>query len=121
MGEQIHRAALLKGGVRDGTYKFLVSMLSFEFLYGTTLLEGQPSLSLILGGGAAEADHKLHVPKDSIRHEGFPEQPALPISGILFTGNLKTCVIEKSDDLAEKFDAQPSVISQPNAPAPSIS
>src|SRR5690606_35184508 len=32
MGGEVHRAAMMKGGVRDGTYKFLVSMLSFEFL-----------------------------------------------------------------------------------------
>lgn len=95
LGEEMQRAALLKGGVRDGTYKFLVSMLSFEFLYGTTLLDTQQTRSLVLSGGAAAAEHKLHVPKDSIRHEGFPAEPALPVAGVLFTGNLKACAIEK--------------------------
>lgn len=92
----MHRAALLKGGVRDGTYKFLVSMLSFEFLYGPTLLDMQQTRTLTLSGGTAAAEHKLHVPKDSVRHETFPAEPALPIAGILFTGNLKTCAIERS-------------------------
>lgn len=95
-GDDMHRAALLKGGVRDGTYKFLVSMLSFEFLYGPTLLDMQQTRALILSGGNASAEHKLHVPKDSIRHETFPAEPVLPIAGVLFTGNLKTCAIEKS-------------------------
>ncbi len=95
-GDQMHRAALLKGGVRDGTYKFLVSMLSFEFLYGPTLLDMQQTRLLTLSGGTAPAEHKLHVPKDSVRHETFPAEPALPITGILFTGNLKTCAIERS-------------------------
>ncbi|MBA8903963.1 SGNH/GDSL hydrolase family protein [Phyllobacterium sp. P30BS-XVII] len=98
LGNDLHRAALLKGGVRDGTYKFLVSMLSFEFLYGTTLLEPPATLALTLGGGTAGGEHKLHVPKDSIRHETLPAEPALPISGILFTGNLKVCAIEKTTD-----------------------
>jgi hypothetical protein len=95
-GEGMHRAALLKGGVRDGTYKFLVSMLSFEFLYGPTLLDMQQTRALVLSGGTASAEHKLHVPKDSIRHETFPAEPVLPIAGVLFTGNLKTCAIERS-------------------------
>lgn len=105
MGEDTHRAALLKGGVRDGTYKFLVSMLSFEFLYGATLLEAQPLLSLTLGGATAGAEHKLHIPKDSIRHDTLPIEPALPISGILFTGNVKICAIEKAEDHAAKEQA----------------
>lgn len=98
VGEDVQRAALLKGGVRDGTYKFLVSMLSFEFLYGTTLLDMQQTRSLVLSGGAAAAEHKLHVPKDSIRHESFPAEPVLPVAGVLFTGNLKACSIEKAED-----------------------
>lgn len=95
-GDDMHRAALLKGGVRNGTYKFLVSMLSFEFLYGPTLLDMQQARALVLSGGTAAAEHKLHVPKDSVRHETFPGEPVLPIAGVLFTGNLKTCAIERS-------------------------
>lgn len=98
LGNDLHRAALLKGGVRDGKYKFLVSMLSFEFLYGTALLDPPATLALTLGGGTEGGEHKLHVPKDSIRHETLPAEPALPISGILFTGNLKVCSIEKNTD-----------------------
>ncbi|WP_244560137.1 SGNH/GDSL hydrolase family protein [Ensifer aridi] len=96
MGEDMHRAAMLKGGVRDGTYKFLVSMLSFEFLYGPTLLDMQQTRALVLSGGTVSAEHKLHVPRDSIRHETFPAEPVLPLAGILFTGNLKACAIERS-------------------------
>lgn len=107
MGEDIHRAALLKGGVRDGTYKFLASMLSFEFLYGTTLLDMQQTRSLVLSGGAEAAEHKLHVPRDSIRHDAFPAEPALPVSGLLFTGNLKICAIEKAEALAGRPADQP--------------
>ena len=112
-GSELHRAALLKGGVRDGVYKFLVSMLSFEFLYGPTLLDMQQTRALTLSGGTAAGEHKLHVPKDSVRHEVFPAEPALPITGVLFTGNLKTCAIERtgpphpstSDELAESVPA----------------
>jgi hypothetical protein len=106
IGNDIHRAALLKGGVRDGTYKFLVSMLSFEFLYGTSLLEAQPALSLTLAGGTDGVEHKLHVPKDSIRHETFPAEPALPIGGLLFTGNLKVCAIERFETPANRPEEQ---------------
>ncbi len=93
---ETNRAAMMKGGVRDGTYKFLVSMLSFEFLYGPSLLDMQQTRALLLSGGTQPAEHKLHVPKDSIRHETLPAEPVLPIGGILFTGNLRTCAIERA-------------------------
>jgi hypothetical protein len=106
----MHRAALLKGGVRDGTYKFLVSMLSFEFLYGTTLLDMQQTRSLTLSGDMEAAEHKLHVPKDSIRHEGFPVEPVLPVAGLLFTGNLKVCAIEKAEGQATRPALPPTAV-----------
>ncbi|GAA5626621.1 hypothetical protein Brsp05_01897 [Brucella sp. NBRC 12953] len=95
IGEEVHRAAMMKGGVRDGTYKFLVSMLSFEFLYGTKLLEARGNVSLIMSGADDGTEHKLHVPKDSTHHEALPAEPVLPITGILFSGNLKTMTLEK--------------------------
>ena len=97
IGEEVHRAAMMKGGVRDGTYKFLVSMLSFEFLYGTKLLEARGNVSLIMSGADEGTEHKLHVPKDSTHHEALPAEPVLPITGILFSGNLKTMTLEKKD------------------------
>jgi hypothetical protein len=107
LGNEVHRAALLKGGVRDGSFKFLVSMLSFEFLYGAALLETQPTLSLTLGGGTDTIAYKEHVPKDSVRHEAFSSEPVLPISGLLFTGNLKICAIEKAEGHARGREDQP--------------
>lgn len=96
MDGTVHRAAMMKGGVRDGTYKFLVSMLSFEFLYGANLLDARGNVAMTLGGGGeSSVEHKLHVPKDSTRHEEWPAVPVLPITGILFSGNLKTMVLDK--------------------------
>lgn len=95
IGEDVHRAAMMKGGVRDGTYKFLVSMLSFEFLYGVKLLEARGNVSLVMSGAEDGAEHRLHVPKDSIHHETLHAEPVLPITGILFSGNLKTMRLEK--------------------------
>ena len=95
MGGEVHRAAMMKGGVRDGTYKFLVSMLSFEFLYGIKLLEARGNVALILSGAEEGMEHKLHVPKDSAHHEELPVEPVLPITGILFSGNLKVMSLEK--------------------------
>ncbi|KAB2795605.1 SGNH/GDSL hydrolase family protein [Brucella anthropi] len=95
MGGEVHRAAMMKGGVRDGTYKFLVSMLSFEFLYGTKLLEARGNVALTLSGAEESVEHKLHVPKDSAHHEELPVEPVLPITGILFSGNLKVMSLEK--------------------------
>ena len=95
MGDDMHRAAMMKGGVRDGTYKFLVSMLSFEFLYGANLLDARSSVALKLMGAEEGAEYRLHVPKDSIRHDTLPAEPVLPITGILFSGNLKVCALEK--------------------------
>ncbi|MGU3398811.1 SGNH/GDSL hydrolase family protein [Brucellaceae bacterium D45D] len=93
--DEVHRAAMMKGGVRDGTYRFLVSMLSFEFLYGANLLDAKGNVSLTLTGADSDIPHKLHVPKDSARHETLPQEPVLPITGILFSGNLKTMTLEK--------------------------
>ncbi|KAB2769241.1 SGNH/GDSL hydrolase family protein [Brucella anthropi] len=95
MGGEVHRAAMMKGGVRDGTYKFLVSMLSFEFLYGTKLLEARGNVALTLSGAEEGVEHKLHVPKDSAHHEELPAEPVLPITGMLFSGNLKVMSLEK--------------------------
>ncbi len=95
MGGEVHRAAMMKGGVRDGTYKFLVSMLSFEFLYGGKLLEARGNVSLVMSGAEDGTEHKLHVPKDGTHHEALPAEPVLPITGILFSGNLKTMTLEK--------------------------
>jgi len=95
IGEDVHRAAMMKGGVRDGTYKFLVSMLSFEFLYGVKLLEARGNVSLVMSGAEDGTEHRLHVPKDSIHHETLPAEPVLPVTGILFSGNLKTMRLEK--------------------------
>ncbi|RRY11660.1 SGNH/GDSL hydrolase family protein [Brucella anthropi] len=95
MGGEVHRAAMMKGGVRDGTYKFLVSMLSFEFLYGIKLLEARGNVALTLSGAEEGMEHKLHVPKDSAHHEELPVEPVLPITGILFSGNLKVMSLEK--------------------------
>ncbi len=94
-GEEVHRAAMMKGGVRDGTYKFLVSMLSFEFLYGANLLDARGNVALTLSGADRDTPHKLHVPKDSTRHDELPAEPVLPITGILFSGNLKIMSLEK--------------------------
>lgn len=95
IGDEVHRAAMMKGGVRDGTYKFLVSMLSFEFLYGAKLLDARGNVALTLSGAEADVEHKLHVPKDSIRHDELPAEPVLPMTGILFSGNLKVMSLEK--------------------------
>ncbi|MHC5233349.1 SGNH/GDSL hydrolase family protein [Brucella sp. LJL56] len=95
MGGEVHRAAMMKGGVRDGTYKFLVSMLSFEFLYGTKLLEARGNVALTLSSAEEGLEHKLHVPKDSASHEVLPAEAVLPITGILFSGNLKIMSLEK--------------------------
>jgi len=70
-------------------------MLSFEFLYGTKLLEARGNVSLIMSAADEGTEHKLHVPKDSTHHEALPAEPVLPITGILFSGNLKTMTLEK--------------------------
>jgi hypothetical protein len=106
LGEDVHRAALLKGGVRDGTFKFLVSMLSFEFLYGAALLEAQPAQSLTLSGGTGTIACKEHVPKDSVRHDTLAAEPVIPIIGLLYTGNLRICAFEKPRARADRPENQ---------------
>lgn len=52
-------------------------------------------MSLIMSGAGEGTEHKLHVPKDSIHQEELPLEPVLPVTGILFSGNLKTMTLEK--------------------------
>ena len=101
IGDELHRAAMMKGGVRDGTYKFLASMLSFEFLYGANLLDARGNVALTLSSADSDVEHKLHVPKDSVRQDELPAEPVLPISGILFSGNLKVMSLEKKAVMSE--------------------
>lgn len=101
IGDELHRAAMMKGGVRDGTYKFLASMLSFEFLYGASLLDARGNVALTLSSADSDVEHKLHVPKDSVRQDELPAEPVLPISGILFSGNLKVMSLEKKAVMSE--------------------
>lgn len=94
---QTYEAALLKGGVRDGAFKFLVSMLSCEFLYpGPSLLQEPARLSCTIQVANGKADATRHVPKDNVAHEATDDAaPFVPLLGMLYTGTLKSCTAER--------------------------
>lgn len=89
------RCGLLKAGVRDGAFKFLISMLSCEFLYGTALLQELPRFACRIAAANGGASHKEHLPKDNVSHDPVEgATPVLPIVGLLYTGTLRSCAID---------------------------
>ena len=97
MGNEPVEAAMLKGGVRDGTFKFLLSMLSCEFLYpGPALLQEPAKLACTIEVARGAPRANRHLPKDNVAHgEWDPKaETALPLLGMLYTGTLKSCVAE---------------------------
>lgn len=90
-------AAMLKGGVRDGFFKFLLSMLSCEFLYpGPALLQEPVKFSCSIQAAQGVSGAGRHVPKDNVAHGEFnaSAERVMPLLGMLYTGTLKSCVIE---------------------------
>lgn len=120
MANETVEAAMLKGGVRDGTFKFLLSMLSCEFLYPGPALMQEPAklaCTIEVARGAPRANR--HLPKDNVAHgEWDPKAEAvLPLLGMLYTGTLKSCVAEAvAGDLAQPVAASVERV----AAAPSI-
>jgi hypothetical protein len=116
-GETVE-AAMLKGGVRDGTFKFLLSMLSCEFLYpGPALLQEPAKFACSIQVAQGEARTNRHVPKDNVAHAAYDPavEPVLPLLGILHTGTLKSSVAEP----VERAVLQPAAATE-RIEAPSI-
>ncbi len=120
MGGETVEAAMLKGGVRDGNFKFLLSMLSCEFLYpGPALLQEPASLACTIEVARGAPRPNRHLPKDNVAHGAWDPaaQTALPLLGMLYTGTLKSCVAEA----VERDRPQPVAASVERvAAAPSI-
>lgn len=90
------RCALLKGGVRDGTFKFLMAMLSCDFLYASTLLQEPNRFSCCISAAKAEGNYRDHLPKDNVSHKAAGNgMPVVPIVGLLHTGKLRSCTAER--------------------------
>jgi len=90
-------AAMLKGGVRDGFFKFLLSMLSCDFLYpGPALLQEPAAFSCSFKVAQGVPATSRHVPKDNVAHGEFDPTAdrVMPLLGMLYTGTLKSCVVE---------------------------
>ncbi|WEK49219.1 MAG: SGNH/GDSL hydrolase family protein [Candidatus Kaistia colombiensis] len=100
-GETVE-AAMLKGGVRDGAFKFLLSMLSCDFLYpGPALLQEPATFSCSIQASRSVPGVARHVPKDNVAHPESDGSAArvMPLLGMLYTGTLKSCVAEPIADL----------------------
>jgi hypothetical protein len=86
-GETGHACSLLKGGVRDGKFKFLAAMLPSEFLYGADLLQPIGQETIRLTGVKPGADLKIHTAKDNVAQSGEPDgTERLPILGLMHSG-----------------------------------
>jgi hypothetical protein len=96
VANQATRCALLKGGVRDGTFKFLMSMLSCEFLYGSTLLQEPQHFSFCISAARAGVHYRDYLPKDNVSHQDACEgTPVVPVVGLLHTGKVRSCTAER--------------------------
>ncbi|WP_374307641.1 SGNH/GDSL hydrolase family protein [Dongia sp.] len=96
-GDASYHCSLLKGGVRDGKFKFLAAMLPCEFLYGADLLQEAGDDSFTLAPAGSESGIKRHVAKDNVAQEGAAEGGILPLLGLLYSG---TCRRFSADLLA---------------------
>ncbi|BCP53269.1 hypothetical protein K32_18860 [Kaistia sp. 32K] len=115
-GETIE-AATLKGGVRDGAFKFLFSMLSCEFLYpGPALLQEPAKLAISIQVAQGVPRTNRHVPKDNVAHAAYDPaaEPVMPLLGILYTGTLKSCVVEPVEAVQPQPAAATERIEAPN-------
>lgn len=82
-----YNCSLLKGGVRDGKFKFLASMLPCEFLYGADLLQPVGPEIIRLGHPADPRTLKPHIAKDNIAAEQKPAgSQRLPLMGLMHSG-----------------------------------
>lgn len=85
-GDTVYHCSLLKGGVRDGKFKFLAAMLPCEFLYGADLLQDARNESFTLARAGTDPNLKRHVAKDNVAQEDGPEGASLPLLGMLHSG-----------------------------------
>ena len=86
-GDAGYHCSLLKGGVRDGKFKFLAAMMPCEFLYGAELLQDVPAETFTFGRAGIDPSLKRHVAKDNVAQESaVPETAALPLMGLLYSG-----------------------------------
>ncbi|MBK8160900.1 MAG: SGNH/GDSL hydrolase family protein [Rhodospirillaceae bacterium] len=86
-GDTGYHCSLLKGGVRDGKFKFLAAMMPCEFLYGAELLQEVPAETLTFGRAGSHPSLKRHVAKDNVAQEApVQETAALPLMGLLYSG-----------------------------------
>ncbi len=90
----LHHCSLLKGGVRDGKFKFLAAMLPCEFLYGADLLAPAEKESYELGLAGDDPAAKVHVAKDNVTPAKAPAEPQIPLLGLLYTGTCRDFRLE---------------------------
>lgn len=83
-----YACSLLKGGVRDGKFKFLAGLLPCEFLYGADLLQPTGIETIRLGCvDARDATLTSHVAKDNVLPATKPASPErLPLLGLMHSG-----------------------------------
>jgi hypothetical protein len=92
-GDAGYRCSLLKGGVRDGKFKFLAAMLPCEFLYGADLLNPSDAEHFSLrAAGAGDLGLKSHIAKDNVAvlpAATTTPSSGLPLLGLLYSGKCR--------------------------------
>lgn len=79
--------SLLKGGVRDGKFRFLAAMLPCEFLYGADLLKPPGTETIRLGRALAGTALPPQIAKDNVAQDPAAETSRrLPLLGLLHSG-----------------------------------
>ncbi|ALN72206.1 SGNH/GDSL hydrolase family protein [Aureimonas sp. AU20] len=109
----VRQAALAKGGVTAGRFRFLAALLPADFLYGTALVSGQPDGGTYrLRLAAAPDPALLHVPKDSLAGPPPSGAATLPILGLLHSGTLSDLAVRPRAELAAPSRSQSPLASQ---------
>ncbi|WP_374385148.1 SGNH/GDSL hydrolase family protein [Dongia sp.] len=92
--DTLHHCSLLKGGVRDGKFKFLGAMLPCEFLYGADLLTPTANEHYELSRAVTDPSAKIHLAKDNVATGTPSPTEHLPILGLLHTGTRRSFRVE---------------------------
>jgi hypothetical protein len=96
--DEIYLCSLMKSGVKSGPFKFLYSMLSCDFLYGSDLIVKDPTARYVLSDQQPNTSYKEWIPKDNVDHVQSNDGPgSLPLAGILYTGTIESFTAVPAD------------------------
>jgi hypothetical protein len=90
--DQTYAADMMRVGVREGKFRFLLAMLGCEFLHGLTLMRDEDTSSYTISGSPISGQERPISTRNSTRHDDLDEIH-MPVVGALFTGRLSNLYV----------------------------